>query len=133
MELNVACLHLSVLDINLVSDQNNWNVLANSDDVSVPVRDILVCNSAGHVKHNDGALTLDVITVSQSTELLLSGSIPDIEADLTAVRVELQRVNFDSQCGDILFLELTSSVSLDESCLTNAAISDEEELELWYA
>jgi hypothetical protein len=130
VELDVASLDLSVLHINLVSDQDNWDVLADSDDISVPVGDVLVCDSAGHIEHDDGTLTLDVITVSQTSELLLASGVPHVEADLSAVSVELQGVDLDSQGGDVLLLELTSSVTLHESGLTYTTVTDKEQLEL---
>ena len=130
VELNVTGLHLSVLDIDLVSDQHDRDVLAHSNNVSVPVGDILIGDSTGNVEHDDGALTLDVITISKATELLLSSGVPHIEADLTAVGVELQGVHFHTEGGDILLLELTSSVTLDKCCLTNTTVSNEEKLKL---
>lgn len=43
------------------------------------------------------ALTLNVVTVSQTTELLLTSSIPTVEDDSTEVGVEVQRVNLDTE------------------------------------
>jgi hypothetical protein len=44
-------------------------------------------------------LTLDVITVPQTTKLLLSGSVPRREHDRTKVGVKLDRVDFDTEGG----------------------------------
>ena len=48
---------------------------------TVPVGDVLVGNSRSHIKHNDTALAVDVVTITETTELLLTGGIPDVELD----------------------------------------------------
>lgn len=131
MELNVAGLDLSVLHVDLVTDQDDRDILADSHDVSVPVGHVLVSDSAGDIKHNDGTLSLDVVSISETSELLLTGSIPHVEANLSTVSVELQWVDLDSQGGDVLLLELTSSVTLNKSGLTDTTVTDEQELEFW--
>ena len=45
VESDLLGLDLSVLHINLVSDQNNWDVLTDSDEILVPLGDILVGDS----------------------------------------------------------------------------------------
>ena len=55
----------------------------------MPVRDVLVGNARSHIEHDDTALTINVVAVSETTELLLTGSIPDIEADLSKVLCQL--------------------------------------------
>jgi len=45
------------------------------------------------------SLTLDVISISQTTKFLLTGSVPDIKPDWTSVCVKHQRMYFDTQCG----------------------------------
>jgi hypothetical protein len=47
----------------------------------VPVGDILVRDPRGHIKHDDATLTVDVVAITETTELLLAGGIPDIELD----------------------------------------------------
>jgi hypothetical protein len=56
----------------------------------VPVRDVLVGDARCDVKHNDAALAVDVVTVSQSAELFLSCRVPDIELDLAEVLLEVR-------------------------------------------
>merc|ERR1719348_933584 len=56
-------LDLPVLDVYLIPSQHNGNVLTHSDQISVPVWNILVGHSGGHVKHYDGTLTLDVYLI----------------------------------------------------------------------
>ncbi|KAH3678749.1 hypothetical protein OGATHE_000017 [Ogataea polymorpha] len=81
-------LDLSLLDVDFVTAQDNRDVLTHSDKVSVPVWNVLVRDSRGDVEHDDTTLTVDVVTVSQSAEFLLSGRVPDVESDLTEVGVE---------------------------------------------
>ena len=45
-----------ILDVNLVSTQDNGDVFAYPHQVSVPVGDILVCDAGSHVKHDDCTL-----------------------------------------------------------------------------
>jgi hypothetical protein len=51
----------------------------------VPVGNVLVGDTGGNVEHDDTALAVDVVTVTKTTELLLSCSIPDIELDIAQV------------------------------------------------
>lgn len=51
----------------------------------MPVGDVLVGDSGSNVEHDDRALSVDVVTISQPTELLLTSSVPDIELDWTQV------------------------------------------------
>ena len=51
----------------------------------MPVGDVLVGDTGSNIEHDDTALAVDVVTVTETTELLLTGSIPDIEGDLTDV------------------------------------------------
>lgn len=53
----------------------------------MPVGNVLVGNSGGDIKHDDTTLAVDVVTITETTELLLSGSIPDIEGDVAEVLV----------------------------------------------
>lgn len=79
VELDVLGLDLSVLDVDLVADQHNRDVLADTNDISVPVRNVLVGDTRSDIKHNDGALALDVVTVTKTTEFFLAGGIPHVE------------------------------------------------------
>ena len=105
-------------------------------ELTVPVGDVLVGDTRGDIEHDDTALAVDVVTVTETTELLLTCGVPNIELDLAEVlsRVsgrrgsrsggggesyggETKRVNFDTESGDVLLLELSSQVTLDESGL----------------
>ncbi|GET89242.1 GTP-binding protein, putative [Leishmania tarentolae] len=129
VESNHLCLHLTVRAVYLVAYQDDGNVVAHTRDIAVPVRHVLVCVAAGDIKHDDGALAFHVVAIAKTTELLLTGSIPAVEADLAAVRVEGQWVHIDTNGSDVALLELASQVSLHESRLTCAAIADEDQLE----
>jgi hypothetical protein len=51
----------------------------------VPVGNVLVGNAGGNIEHDDTALAVDVITITETAKLLLTGGIPDIELNLTEV------------------------------------------------
>ena len=51
-------LDLPVLDVDLVAGEDDGDVLADSDQVSVPIGHVLVGHTGGHVEHDDGTLTL---------------------------------------------------------------------------
>ena len=51
----------------------------------MPVGDVLVGDAGSDIEHDDAALSVDVVTVAETTELLLAGSVPDIEGDLAEV------------------------------------------------
>lgn len=53
--------------------------------LTVPVGNILVGDTGCHIEHDDTALSIDIVTVTKTSELLLSSSIPDIELDVTQV------------------------------------------------
>lgn len=53
--------------------------------LTVPVGNVLVGDTGGNIEHDDTALAVDVVTVTETTELLLAGGIPDIELDLAEV------------------------------------------------
>lgn len=55
----------------------------------MPIGNVLVGNARGDIEHDDTALAIDVITVSQTAEFLLAGSVPNIELNLAVVLYEL--------------------------------------------
>lgn len=103
----------------------------------MPVWNVLVCDAGGDIEHDDTTLSVDVVTVAKTTELLLTGGIPNIKLELTQVlsRIsmlssslfsnwrwvtygrESERVNLNTESCDVLLLELTSQVTLDEGGL----------------
>ena len=112
----------------------------------MPVGNVLVGDTRGDIEHDDTALAVDVVAITETAELLLTGRVPDVEGDLTEVlprvsawmdaqvaaavanegirqylgptyRGEAQRVNLDTEGGHVLLLELTSQVALDKGGL----------------
>ena len=80
----------------------------------MPVGDVLVGDTGSDIEHDDTALTLDVVTITETTELFLSSGIPNVEADSTEVSGERKRVNLNTKSGHVLLLEFTSQVALDK-------------------
>ena len=72
MESDRLRLNLTLLNVDLVTTQDDWDVLANTDEISVPVWNVLVGDSSSDIKHDDTALTVDVVSIPQTTELLLT-------------------------------------------------------------
>jgi hypothetical protein len=66
---------------------------------TVPVGDVLVGNAGGHIEHDDAALAVDVVSVSQAAELLLSSRVPDIEGDGAEV-LSVSAMQAAAECGD---------------------------------
>ncbi len=92
--MRLSCTYLHV---DLVTAEDNGNVLAHPLKIAMPVGHVLVCDTGCYVKHDDTTLSLDVVSVAETTELLLSGGIPDVEADSAEVGGERQRVDLDTQ------------------------------------
>ena len=53
--------------------------------LTVPIGDILVRDPRCHVEHDDAAMSVDVIAISQSTEFLLPRRVPHVKDDLSQV------------------------------------------------
>lgn len=51
----------------------------------MPVGDVLVGDAGCHIKHDDAALSVNVVTITKTTKLLLAGGIPDIKGDRAEV------------------------------------------------
>lgn len=105
----------------------------------MPVGDVLVGDAGGDIKHDDAALAVDVVTVTETTKLLLARSVPHVELDLAIVLQhclapglsrfanaysaeatyggEGERVDLDTEGGHVLLLELASQMALDEGGL----------------
>lgn len=45
----------------------------------MPVGNVLVGDTGGNIEHDDTGLAVDVVTITETTELLLTGGIPDIK------------------------------------------------------
>lgn len=51
----------------------------------MPVGNVLVGDTGSNIEHDDTALSVNVVAVTQATKLLLTSGIPDIELNLTVV------------------------------------------------
>jgi len=85
MEGHRACLHFPLLDINFVPAKNNGNLFTNTLQIAVPIWYVFVGNSRCHVEHDDTTLALNVVSITESSKLLLAGCVPDVETDGTEV------------------------------------------------
>lgn len=65
----------------------------------MPVGNVLVGDTCRDVKHDDAALALDVIAITETAKFFLASGIPDIETDRAKVGGEGQRMNLDSKGG----------------------------------
>jgi hypothetical protein len=91
-------LDLALLHVDLVAGKDNGDVLADTDQVTcavlaeslrhleiakptVPVGDVLVCDTRSDVEHDNTALSVDVVSITETTELLLTCGVPDVELD----------------------------------------------------
>ena len=125
MESDLLGLDLSVLYIDLVTYKNNWDVLTNTGQVLVPLWHIRVGNSGADVEHDDTAVTTDVVTITETTELFLTSGVPNVELNLTMVSEESHWMDFNTESSDVLLFELTSQVTFDEGSFTSATVTDE--------
>ena len=65
----------------------------------MPGGHVLVGEARGDVKHDDGALPVDVVPVPEPPKLLLPCRVPAVEAQLASVCGEVQRVHLHPDCG----------------------------------
>ena len=68
-------------------------------EVSVPGGHVLVGEARGDVKHDDGALPVDVVPIPEAPEFLLACGVPAVEAQLASVGGEVQRVHLHADRG----------------------------------
>lgn len=108
VEGDLLGLHLAVFDINLVTNKNNWNVLANTSQIFVPLWYIGVSNAGANIEHDNTAVSTDVVTITKTSEFLLTSGIPNVEFDLAVVCEECHGVDLNTEGRNILFLKLTS-------------------------
>lgn len=53
--------------------------------LTMPVRDVLVGDTGCDIKHDDAALSVDIVAVPQTTELFLPRCIPDVKLNRSKV------------------------------------------------
>lgn len=73
------------LDVDFVATKHDRDVLADTFKITMPVGHILVRDAGGNIKHDYATLPLNVVAVTKTTELFLSCSVPDVEADSAVV------------------------------------------------
>jgi len=129
MESNSTSLHFALLDVDFVSTKDDRDVLADTFQVTMPVRHVFVGDTGGDVEHDDSALALDVVPIPKTTKLFLTGGVPHVEADCAKVGGKLERVDLNTECGNVFLFEFTSQVALDESGFASSAVTDKNELE----
>jgi hypothetical protein len=66
VEGDLLGLHLPVFHVDLVSTKHDRDVLAHTAEVAVPGGHVLVGEARRDVKHDDGALTVDVVAVAEA-------------------------------------------------------------------
>lgn len=128
MEGDRASLHFSLLNVDFVATKNDRDVFTDTLEIAVPVGDVLVRDSGSNVEHDDSTLPLDIVSISEATELFLASCIPDVEAYSAKVGGEGQRVDLDTEGGDVLLFEFTSQVAFDKGGLASTSITDKNEL-----
>jgi hypothetical protein len=129
VEGDLLGLDLAVLDVDLVSDQDDGDVLADTREILVPLGHVGVGDARAHVEHDHGAVAADVVAVSQTTELLLAGGVPHVEPDLAVVGEEGHGVDLHAEGRDVLLFELAGQVALHEGGLAHASVANKHELE----
>ena len=130
MESDLLGLDFTVTHVNLVSDEDDGDSLTDASQILVPLGHVGVSDARADIEHDDSAVSADIVSVTETTELLLTCGVPNIEVDLSVVGEEGHGVNLDSECGDVALLELTSQMTLDEGSLSDTTVTDEDELEL---
>ena len=83
VENDLLGLDFSVLNINFVTYENDWNILANSHEILIPLWNVLVSDSRADIEHDDTTVSVDVVSISKSSKFLLTGGVPHVENDLT--------------------------------------------------
>ena len=129
VEGDLLGLHLAVLHIDLVADEHNGDVLADTGQVLVPLGHVRVSDAGADIEHDDTAVSTDVVAVTQTAKLLLTGSVPDVELDLAVISEESHGMDLHTERSNVLLLELTSQVALHEGGLASTAVTDEHKLE----
>lgn len=90
---------LTNLDVDFVSTKDNGDIFADTLKITVPVGNVLVGDSGSDIEHDDTTLALDVVSITETTKLLLSSGIPDVEADGAEVGREGEGMYFHAKSG----------------------------------
>merc|ERR1719330_962337 len=88
----------------------------------MPIGNVFVRDSRGYVEHDHGALRLLVIAIAQTTELLLTRRVPNVEDEVPVSCFESQVMHGHTKRGDVLLLKLACQMALHQSGLADAAV-----------
>jgi hypothetical protein len=110
MEGDGLCLNLTLLHVDFVAAKDDGDVFANANEITydvisnrtilglriievltMPVWNILVGDTRGNIKHDDAALTVDIVAISQTAKLLLACRVPNIKCDISKVLAAVNR------------------------------------------
>ena len=111
----------------------------------MPVWNVLVRNARCHVKHDDTALSVDIVSIAETTKLFLACSVPHIKLNGTEVLCsalvylvsglphealvrcayccEAKRVDLYTEGCNVLLFELASKMALDKGGLDENLVS----------
>ena len=70
VEGNLLGLDLAVFDLDLVARQDDGNILTDSREITVPVGHVLVGDTRRDIEHDNGALALNVVAVTETSKFL---------------------------------------------------------------
>lgn len=134
MEGDLSGLYFTVFLVHLVAHEDNWDVIADSGQVLVPLGDVLIGDPGCHIEHEDGSIGANIVAFSQTAKFLLASRVPKAELDGPMVCIEDNRADLNSLGGNIFLLELSRDVSLHEGRFSYTAVSDENDFELsdWF-
>ena len=107
VEVDHLSLHTALLHITLISNHDNGDVTADAGEITVPVGEGIVRRTGGDTEHQNGAISVHatsqhtnsssiLVSVTESSKLLLTGSIPAVEGNGTTVGTESQSVNLST-------------------------------------
>lgn len=103
MKSNLIGLDLSVLDVCLVSDQTNGGVGTHLVEIHIPFLDVSIGVSVAEIEHDDSTMGVNVIALSEVSELFLASGVPDVEPDLSVSGAEVY-VSNDCSLGWVIGL-----------------------------
>jgi hypothetical protein len=111
-------------------------IISQASRLTVPVGDILISNARCNIKHDDTALSINVVAVAKTAKLLLPSGIPHIKLNFAQVLFtislytlsasakpwathsgEAKRVNLNTKRCDVFLLKLAGQMALDEGGL----------------
>jgi hypothetical protein len=68
----------------------------------MPVGHVLVCDTRCDVEHDNAALSVDVVSITETAKLLLACRVPDVELDGSEVLPDYQyAISRDGGAGDV--------------------------------